>query len=144
MDHTSKNTEHQYKIDALAQSTHSDYNDLTIGISIFDVWLLTFDSWHFTLELWHLTSDLWHLTFELTYWWCQNLYFECTVTGIYGTCTGTDDTGMMVLALVLKVLTALALMVMILAQYYLIFTDGFWGYLQFWKKGLTHSGTQLV
>ena len=32
-----KNTEHQYKIDALAQSTHSDYNDLTIGISIFDV-----------------------------------------------------------------------------------------------------------
>ena len=53
------------------------------------------------------------------------LHVEYTVTGTDGNCTGTDDTGMMVLALVLKVLTALALMVMILAQYYLIFTDGF-------------------
>ena len=38
------------------------------------------------------------------------LYIECT--GTDGNCTGTDDTGMMVLALVLKVLTALALMLM--------------------------------
>ena len=53
------------------------------------------------------------------------LYFECTVTGTDGTCTGTNDTGMMVLALILKVLTALALMLMIVAQSYLIFTDGF-------------------
>ena len=53
------------------------------------------------------------------------LYFECTVTGTDGNCTGTDDTGMMVLAMVLKVLTALALMLMTLAKSYLIFTDGF-------------------
>ena len=52
-------------------------------------------------------------------------FFECTVAGTDGTCSGTDDTGIMVLALVLKVLTTLALMLMILAQSYLIFTDGF-------------------
>ena len=53
------------------------------------------------------------------------LYFECTFTGTDGNYTGTEDTDMMVLALVLKVLTALALMLMTLAQSYLIFTDRF-------------------
>ena len=47
------------------------------------------------------------------------------VTSTDGTCTGTDDTGMMALALLLKVLTVLALMLMILAQSCLIFTGGF-------------------
>ena len=45
---------------------------------------------------------------------------------------------LMILTLVLEVLTALALILMILSQSYLISTDGFWGYLQSKKKGVTH------
>ena len=56
--------------------------------------------------------------------------YHCIGIGTDGTCTGTDDTSMRfdgtgTAALVLKVLTALALMLMIVAQSYLIFTDGF-------------------
>ena len=60
-----------------------------------------------------------------------------TVTGTDTNCTGTDVTGRMVL--LLKVLAALAQMLMTLTQSYLIFTDRFWGYLQFQKnEWLTH------
>ena len=40
-----------------------------------------------------LTSDFW-IDLLISY---SLLYFECTVTGTDGNCTGTDDTGMMVL-----------------------------------------------
>ena len=53
-----------------------------------------------------LTSDFW-IDLLISY---SLLYFECAVTGTDGNCTCTDDTGRMVLALILKVLTALALM----------------------------------
>ena len=68
-----------------------------------------------------LTSDFW-IDLLISY---SLLYFECAVTGTDGNCTCTDDTGRMVLALILKVLTALALMLMTLVQSFIIFTDRF-------------------
>ena len=64
--------------------------------------------WHLTFGIWHLTfHDIWHLTFDI---WHLTW---------------------------LKVLTALALVLLILAQFYQISTDGFWGYLQS-KKIMTY------
>ena len=114
-------------------------------------WNLTFVIWLLSFILCLLTLNFWLLTFLISDIWLFNwptvdvkisyslLYIECNVTGTDGNCTGTDDTGMMVLALILKVLTALALMLVTLAQSYLIFTDRFWGNLQFEKN---HSLTQ--
>ena len=65
------------------------------------IWHHTFDIWRLVIDIWHfMTFDIWHLTFDI---WHLTW---------------------------LKVLTALALMLLILAQSYHIFTDGFWGYLQ--------------
>ena len=92
---------------------------------IFDIWHLTFLSlifhdidmpWHLTFDIhipWHLILDTWHLTFYILH-----LVFDIWHLTW------------------LKVLTAL----MILAQSYHIFTDGFWGYLSI--RGLIgQSGT---
>ena len=65
--------------------------------------------WHLTFDIWHLTFDIWHLTFDI---WHLTW---------------------------LKVLTALALMFMILAWSYLIFTDVFWGYFSNLKISVTDS-----
>ena len=83
----------------------------------FDIYLyaMTFAIWHwYDIWLWYaMTFDIWHLTLI-----CHDIWHWTF----------------------LKVVTALALMLMILAQSYLIFTDGFWGYLQSKKKSLGFCG----
>ena len=83
-----KNTEHQYIIDALAQSSHFDYDTLRshkipqdlltwqdVTWPDIDTWLLTIDTWrltldalHMTLDICNLTFDIWHLSFDICIW----------------------------------------------------------------------------
>ena len=101
---------------------------------------MTFDTWHLTL----ICHDI---SFTKKEKFARHLKKICkrfeiyTGTGSDGTCTGTDDTVMMVLALVLKVLTSLALMLMTLAQ-----SHFHWWILRLSsisKKGLTHSPNNI-
>ena len=81
--------------------------DIFIIVIPWQWYAMTFDIWNWytmTFDIWHLTFDIWHLTFDI---WHLTW---------------------------LKVLTALALILMTLAQSYHIFTGGFWGYLS--NRGL--------
>ena len=89
------------------------------------IWHLSFDCCLLSFVFWLLTFDFLLLSFDFEFWLLTFFTFESDIWP-------TDD--LMVLALVLKVLTALALMLMALVQSYLIFTDRFWGYRQFQKK----------
>ena len=94
------------------QRSHKIYWFAIIHLT-FGIWhLACHDIWHLTFEIWRLTFDIWHwysMTFDIWHWY-----------------TMTFDIWHLTW---LKELTALALILMILAQSYNMFTDGFCGYL---------------
>ena len=137
--------------------SHKIYGYLTRSTEIsqdlltFDIWTFTFDIWRW-LDIWHLTFDIWHLLRSHKIYWdlarstetSQDLLRSHKI--IWHFTFGNWHAIPWHLTLIwhgiwhltfdiwhltwLKVLTALALILIILAQSYLICTDGFWGYLK--------------
>ena len=118
--------------------SHKIYWDLTRSTEIsqdllrsqkiyrFGILHLTCGIWHLTFEIWHSKChDIpWHFTFDIDATW--HLKFDMPWHSITFDVWHIYDIWHLTW---LKVLTALALILMILAQSYLIITDGLCGYL---------------